>query len=205
MSPDGSVTRWLALLPGGDATAIQQLWERYFHRLVRLARKRLRNAPRRVSDEEDVALSAFESFCRNAEGGRFPRLSDRDDLWRLLVVFTARKASHAVRDQQRRKRGGSPEFQPQDAPQGRTPHRGSEESIEDILSREPSPAFAAQMTDDYERLLGQLGDTRLAAIAVWKMEGYTVQEIADRLDCAPRSVKRKLQLIRTLWEKEVAL
>lgn len=204
MSADGSITRWLALLPGGDPAAVQQLWERYFHRLVRLARKRLRSTPRRITDEEDVALSAFESFCRNAERGRFPRLSDRDDLWRLLVVFTARKASRLVRYHQRRKRGGG-ERGREAGPQPRTPHAGNDESIEDILSREPSPEFAAQMAEDYERLLRRLGDKRLATIAVWRMEGYTVAEIADRLGYAPRSVKRKLQLIRTLWEKEVAL
>jgi len=34
------------------------------------------------------------------------------------------------------------------------------------------------------------------------MEGYTIEEIAALVGCAPRSVKRKLQLIRTLWAKE---
>jgi DNA-directed RNA polymerase specialized sigma24 family protein len=215
MSAEGSVTRLVGLLQRGDPAAAQQLWERYFHRLVRLARKRLRNVPRQASDEEDVALSAFESFCRNADRGRFPRLADRDGLWRLLVVFTARKASRVLRYQQRRKRGGpagaNGHGPPSDTPAeqgGKSPptpsaaHSPSKQSIEEILSREPTPAFAAQMAEDYDALLRRLGDQRLAAIAVWRMEGYTVTEIAQRLSCAPRSVKRKLRLIRTLWEKE---
>src|SRR5262245_37262987 len=106
MASDGSVTRWLGQLQGGDPAAAQQLWERYFRRLVGLARQRLRGAPRRVADEEDVALSAFDSFCRNAEAGRFPHLLDRDGLWQLLVVITVRKATHLVRDQCRQKRCG---------------------------------------------------------------------------------------------------
>jgi hypothetical protein len=106
MSSDGSVTRWIDQLQLGDPAAVQQLWQRYFQRLVGLARKKLANAPRRVADEEDVALSAFDSFCRNAEQGRFPDLADRDGLWRLLVVMTARKAGHLRRDQGRQKRGG---------------------------------------------------------------------------------------------------
>jgi hypothetical protein len=65
-SGDGSVTRWIGQLQDGDALAAQQLWQRYFHRLVSLARQRLRGAPRRAADEEDVALSAFASFCRAA-------------------------------------------------------------------------------------------------------------------------------------------
>src|SRR3954465_6949521 len=99
MSPEGSVTRWLAPLQAGDPAAAQQLWERYFRRLVGLARTKLRGAPRRAADEEDVALSAFDSFCRHAEAGRFPRLADRDSLWRLLVTVTARKAAHQARDE----------------------------------------------------------------------------------------------------------
>src|SRR5829696_1409471 len=106
MAPQGSVTGWLGRLQAGDSAAVQQLWERYFRRLVGLARQRLRGGPRRAADEEDVALSAFESFCRHAERGRFPGLLDRDGLWRLLVVLTTRKAAHLVRDEGRRKRGG---------------------------------------------------------------------------------------------------
>src|SRR3954449_262565 len=89
----GSVTLWLGALKGGDLDAAQPLWERYFAQLVRLARARLLAAPRAAADadEEDAALSAFDSFCGGAARGRFPRLVDRDELWRLLVVLTARK------------------------------------------------------------------------------------------------------------------
>src|SRR5262245_44658550 len=72
MGAEGSVSRLIGGLVVGDEAAVQRLWERYFRRLVGLARKRLADAPRRVADEEDVAFSAFDSFCRNAEGGRCP-------------------------------------------------------------------------------------------------------------------------------------
>src|SRR6516165_6697424 len=90
--PDGSVTGWIDRLRVGDDVAARRLWERYFHALVRLARADLRAKPRGAVDEEDIALSAFDSFCRGAEQGRFPRLDDRDGLWRLPVTLTARKA-----------------------------------------------------------------------------------------------------------------
>ena len=106
MSSGGSVTRWLGQLQEGDSAAARQLWERYFRRLVGLARKRLRGAPRRAADEEDVALSAFDSFCRAAAQRRFPRLDDRHDLWQLLVVITDRKAGALARATRRQKRGG---------------------------------------------------------------------------------------------------
>ena len=190
MSSDGSVTRWLDQVQAGDANAVQQLWQRYFSRLVGLARQKLRHAPRRAADEEDVALSAFDSFCRNAEQGRFPDLLDRDGLWRLLVVMTVRKANHLIRDETRQKRGGD------------TPRDGDDAPIlETILSREPTPDLAAQVAEECQRLLHQLDDKELEQVAIWRMEGFTVEEIAAKLACAPRSVKRKLQLIRNIWVK----
>ena len=73
MSSDGSVTHWINLLKGGERDAVQPLWERYFRRLVGLARARLQGAPRGPADEEDVALSAFNSFFGGVAKGRFPR------------------------------------------------------------------------------------------------------------------------------------
>ncbi|HEY7424792.1 MAG TPA: ECF-type sigma factor [Gemmataceae bacterium] len=198
MSSDGSVTRWLGPLQAGDPAAAQELWQRYFRRLVGLARKKLQDAPRRAADEEDVALSAFDSFCRHAEQGRFPQLLDRDSLWRLLVVLTARKAARLLRDERRLKRGGGATFQNEAS-------GGSTEGVvlDQLLSREPSPEFAAQVAEECQRLLRQLNDCELEAVALARMEGYTVAEIAERLGYAPRSIKRKLQLIRAIWEKEL--
>ncbi len=198
MADEGSVTRWFGQLQAGDPAAAQQLWERYFCRLVGLARSKLRNAPRQAADEEDVALSAFDSFCRNAERGRFPQLADRDGLWRLLVVLTVRKAQHLVRDQTRQKRGGA----------GRPVSNGSagpdEASVLDqVLSREPTPDMAAQVAEEFGARLRRLDDSELETIALLRLEGYTVEEIAQKLGVVGRSIKRKLQLIRSIWEKEV--
>src|SRR5262249_15487625 len=102
----GSVTLWIEQLKAGNPAAAQPLWQDYFRRLVGVARTRLRGAPRRAADEEDVALSAFDSFCRGAARGRFPRLADRDDLWQLLVLIRERKAVDLVQHERRRKRGG---------------------------------------------------------------------------------------------------
>ena len=192
MSPEGSVTHWLALLREGDPAAAQQLWQHYFRRLVALARQRLRAAPHRAADEEDVALSAFDSFCRNAKQGRFPQLADRDSLWRLLVTITARKAAHLVRDEGRQKRGGAIRVDGGEA----------ELALEEALSREPSPEFAAGVADECRRLLDCLGDRELQAVALLRLEGYSVEEVAEKLGPAPRSIKRKLQLIRSIWERE---
>src|SRR5262245_16840975 len=106
MDTGGSVTHWLHQLGDGDAAAAQPLWERYFDRLVHLACQKLRGAPRCAADEEDVALSAFDSFCRGAARGRFPKLNDRHNLWALLVRITDCKAKDLVRHERAQKRGG---------------------------------------------------------------------------------------------------
>src|SRR6516164_11673974 len=106
MSSEGSVTRWVTALKEGDAAAAQPLWERYHRRLVALAREKLRTARRRAADEEDVVQSAFHSFFEGVARGRFPQLNDRDNLWRLLVVITARKALDQLAHERSKRQGG---------------------------------------------------------------------------------------------------
>ena len=190
MTPDDPVTVWLGRLRAGDAAAVRPLFDRYFRRLVGLARQRLRDAPRRAADEEDVALSAFDSFCRNAEHGRFPDLADRDSLWRLLAAFTLRKAAHHLRDAGRLKRGGGAAADDRSG------------VLEEALGREPDPGLAAGLAEECDRLLAALDDPELKTVALLRMDGHSVEEVAEQVGCAPRSVKRKLQLIRQIWERE---
>ena len=191
----GSVSQWLIELRHGDADAAAELWRRYFGRLTHLARRRMGSMPRRVADEEDVALSAFDSFCRAAEVGRFPKLDDRDDLWQVLVVIAARKAAAAARQARRQKRGRG-------LVRG---HSCFGQAMDDengwhaMVAEEPSPEVAAAVAEEYQRLMSALGDATLRSIAQWKLEGYSNEEIAGRLGRQTRTVERKLHLIRALW------
>jgi DNA-directed RNA polymerase specialized sigma24 family protein len=148
-----------------------------------------------VADEEDAALSAFDSFCRGAARGRYPRLGDRDDLWRLLVVLTERKAFDQIRHERRQRRGGGKIVGMPEAPDGDGVDRGI------VLAEypRPTPEFAAIMADECGRLLARLPDETLRRVALLKMEGDTSEEIAERLGCSLRSVARKLELIRRTW------
>ncbi|QDU23690.1 ECF-type sigma factor [Urbifossiella limnaea] len=188
--PADDVTHWIGRLRAGDPEAAGPLFATYFARLVGLARGRLREAPRRAADEEDVALSAFDSFCRGAEAGRFPRLDDRDDLWQVLLVLCARKAADLARREGRLKRGGG---------------RLAQELDPGVVAADgPSPEFAALVADECRHLLDRLGDDTLRQVAVWKMEGYTSAEIAARLGRSEGTVERKLALIRKAWSVGVA-
>jgi RNA polymerase sigma factor (sigma-70 family) len=200
MSADGSVTRWVTALKSGDVAAAQPLWERYHRRLVGLAREKLRGARLRTADEEDVVQSAFHSFFQGIAKGRFPQLGDRDNLWRLLVVITARKALDQLAAEHAQRRGGG--ALTEESRMSTWQVRWEETAIEQVVGDEPTPEFAAQVAEQYELLLDLLADDTLRRVAVWKMEGLTTDEIAERLDCSRRTVARKLETIRIIWSGE---
>jgi hypothetical protein len=147
---EGSITRWIGSLKAGDADAARPLWEAFFRRLVGLARAHLRGTPRRAHDEEDVALSAFDSFCRGAGRDRFPRLHDRLDLWQLLVLLTARKAADLGRHERRQKRGGGAVLDEAALP-GPAGSSAREAPLDRLEGPEPTPAFAAQVAGQTEK------------------------------------------------------
>jgi DNA-directed RNA polymerase specialized sigma24 family protein len=192
----GSVTALLARLKGGDHEAVRLLWQRYYPRLVALARQKLQGMPRRAADEEDAALSAFTSFCRRAELGQFPDLKDRDGLWALLVILTARKAADLAKHQHREKRGGGRVHGDSALrPAGGDSGPGG---FDDLEGSDPTPEEAALLAEEVESLLGRLRDPALRQVAVWKLEGYTNAEIAGRQGCSLPTVERRLALIRRL-------
>jgi DNA-directed RNA polymerase specialized sigma24 family protein len=197
---ENSVTHWIGDLKAGDrGEATRRLWERYFERLARLAQARLRTPGHGPADGEDVALSVFDSFFRAAAAGRFPDLGDRDDLWRLLVTITARKAHNRRRDEGRQKRGGG-RVLGEGALAGADPM--GDDFLAQVVGSEPTPEFAVMVTDEYRRLFGSLADESLRVVALLKLEGHSNEEIARSLDCGLRTVERKLEVIRKRWLTE---
>jgi DNA-directed RNA polymerase specialized sigma24 family protein len=193
VTPEGSITDCLGRLKAGDQAAAQRLWEAYAQRLIGLARARLRHLPRRIADEEDIALSAFDSFCRRAGRGQFPRLDDRGDLWQLLVVLTLRKVVDLARYERRQSRGAGRVLSLADL---------AEHGLQDIPDSAPTPELAAEVAEECRRLLEILDDETLRSVAIWKLEGYTNHEIAAKLECVDQTVERKLRTIRSIWARE---
>jgi DNA-directed RNA polymerase specialized sigma24 family protein len=202
MSDGESVTRWLHGVKAGDRGDIQRLWNRYFQRLVRLAGAKLPANCRRAFDEEDVALSAFQSFCAGAERGQFPQLRGREDLWRVLATLTVRKAVLVMRHQTRQKRGGG-RVLGESAFQvgGQWPEPSVGGGLAEILSAEPTPDDVVRFAETVEHLINALHDPTLKTIALRKLKGHTVGEIGAFLGTSTRTIDRKLRLIRAIWEE----
>ncbi len=199
MSRDADdVTIWIHRLHGGDSVAAEALWHEYFERLVRVARRKFDASRRGAADEEDAALSAMHSFYRGMKDGRYQRLADRDELWRLLVTIVVHKIYRQRRHDHAQKRGGG-------HVRGESvflPHPGSDQGaqgIEQVMGKEPTPEFAATISENCEQLLATLGEEPLRQVARYKLEGFTNEEIAQKLDCTVRSVERKLHRIREVW------
>jgi len=193
MHSEGSVTGWIGELRRGNQQAAEELWRRYFQQLVRLGRRKLSSDHRRAADEEDLALSALDSFFRGVGCDRYPHLRDRHDLWQLLVMIAARKAIDQFRHEHRQKRSTARTVEP----------FGREgDGLEQIIGREPTPEFAIQVAEQCQRLLDRLGDKASVAIAQLKLECHSNEEIARQLDCSLRTVERKLELIRAKWSQK---
>jgi DNA-directed RNA polymerase specialized sigma24 family protein len=195
------ITLWLRQLEAGDCAAERKLWRRYYDELVRLARRRLGTTPRRVFDEEDIALSVLHCLYEGAVRGRFTSLVNRRELWQLLATITGRKIVDRQRllTKQRRGKGrvrGDSVLRNAESP-------AAQVGFDWFASDTPTPEVLAIAAEEYRRLMALLADEQLRQIAEWKLEGIRNKKIAEQLGLTCRSVERKLQRIRRSWAREI--
>jgi len=190
------VSQWILHLAEGDADVAEKIWNDYFGKLVRLAKRKLEGVSTRDCDEEDVAISAMNSFYQGLAQHKFEHLHNRDDLWKLLVTITARKATAKRRAYFAQKRGGR-------QVRGESIfgyQEDRQDGLDQILGTEPTPELALEVAENCRLMLDQLQDETLRQIALWSLEGYHPPEIAEKLGCVRRTVERKLERIREIWE-----
>ena len=191
-----SITQWIDRLKDGQNEAAEQWWDRYFHRLVQLASRRLASAPPRDADEEDVAISVFDSLCGGAAAGRFDHPQGRDDLWKLLTAITATKTVDQIRQRSAMSRNEN---------QVRGDSVSVNQAGDDATEQEPvtnlamTPDFLVIMNQQCRQLFGALPDSSQQEVARLKLDGFTNQQIAAQMGITIRSVERKLNLIREIW------
>ncbi len=196
MDIEDEVTLWIQQFADDPDSNTNRIWQNYYQKLIHVARRKLRDMPRRHLDEEDVATDAMNSLFKGIQSGRFPDLNDRQGLWKILLTITARKAAKAIRSNMAEKRGGG-------QIRGESVFAKTDDSsamgLGNILGPEPTPEFAEDIAKSCEDMLLVLDDDVLKSIALMKLEGYSNDEIATRLDVAVRTVERKLSRIRTIW------
>jgi RNA polymerase sigma factor (sigma-70 family) len=182
---DDAITILIEGVKTGDEEAIQRIWKQYYEKLIHLARDKVAASPAYFADEDDVVQSALVSFINRAQKGQFPRLDDRDSLWKLLITITLNKVRALARKEGRR-------------------IEILQREQENFLKGEPSVEVAVEMADQIERLMSLLEDPMLREVAVAKLEGATNKEVSQRIGKSIPTVERKLRLVRTLWAAEMA-
>lgn len=195
-------TQALQGIRSGNPAAFGIVVDKYFLRIARAAEKRINESKRRVSDGEDIAASVFESLWKRSERGLFqePDLNDADQLWNYLCRLMRSKVTDHMRREQAAKRGGGDV-------RGESVFlvRGAEEGYLEVPAPGCfSPDELAEFFEQQQRLLGALDDDRLREIATLRLEGHEIAEIAQTVQLSDRSVKRKLSVIRDVWQKILA-
>jgi RNA polymerase sigma factor (sigma-70 family) len=190
MTAPSSVSTWIQRLQAGDMAAARPLWQRYHARLVELARRQL--AAPLQSEAEDVAALAFAEFCRACQAGRYPDVTQRDDLWRLLLTITLNQARRLGRDASRQRRDLR-----------RTLHAADlfdlpQADLDHLAGPEPDPALAVELNDQVRALLERLPDD-LRSVAIDLLAGWSPAEIANQLNCSVRTIERRRERIRQFW------
>ncbi len=199
MQQSGSVTRWIERLKDGDQAAADAIWSRYFDRLIPAARRKLGPAARKLCDSDDVVLVAFEGLFRQAAQGKCPNLHDRHDLWCLLLKIAEREAIDQVRAQCREKRGKGKVVE--ESLLGAAHGIDGRLGLDGLPGDAPTPEHVVATMEGCRRLL-ELLPPDLADLALLRLQGYTNEEIANRIGRSVATVERRLRLIRTYWNRE---
>ncbi len=183
---------WDAIVRGlrnGEPAVIRQFCDQYGAALERLAERRIAAGLRRRVGGDDVAQSVCRTFLRRAQIGEF-QLTDSEALWSLLCAITLTKVREQTRFHLRGKRGVDREI-----------HRAAQESTSgrspffDKPTAEPSPADAAEFTDQFTRLIESL-DAEERQLIDLKLQQCTNEEIAERMNCSERTVRRILKRVQ---------
>lgn len=188
-------------LKAGRGTAIEKIWQRYFTQIVQVARHRLGDFPRRVEDEEDVAVSVFRRICEMADHDQLNQLRNGEDLWALLTVITAGKVLDLIDRQTAAKRGGGA-VRGESALRKTKSESGKDGGLNLIPDESLSPEAKAAVEEEVERLFNLLPDAETRQIAELLMQGQSKKSIADEMQISRTGVYVKIGRIWSAWRSE---
>lgn len=190
------MSNWISKLGDGNPAAVEIAFRRYFNDLITLASYRMKGMGQAVRSGEDLALSAMNSLCVGIQDGRI-HLDSEEDLWGCLFCITVRKVSAEKRREFSLKRGGKCAKYSGDAAM----EDDGNSLFDSIAGSEPSPELAAQMAETADELLSLFDkESTQHKIIFLKLQGFTVQEIAQELELLPRTIFWHLDAIRKNWD-----
>lgn len=178
---------------GGDEGAFEAIWERYAQKLVRLARSRISERLAARIEAEDVVQSVFRTFFGHIQEHRFT-FDQENDLWKLLVSMTLNKLRNKVDWHTAAKRDVSVE----------RPMSGGNSSFPsafDVDGESPSPEAVVAFLDLLEHFMNDLRENDRMVLEM-RLQGLKQEEIAEKMGCTERTVRRTLERIRSVAEAQ---
>ena len=182
----------VAGLRAGESVSCRMFWQKYGPLLEAVAHKQLSAKVLRRVGSDDVVQSACRTFFRRVSDGQFD-LPDSDALWRLMCAITLTKARRVARDQSRKKRGLSQEHSLEGVGGDDEPRRI------DVADKAAAPEEAVEVADQLEFLLQGLSPEECQVLD-GKMQQLTNDEIAAKLGCSERTVRRLAKNIQARWQ-----
>jgi RNA polymerase sigma factor (sigma-70 family) len=171
----------------GNEDAARQIFDRYVDRLMAVARHRISERLQSRFGPEDVVQSVFRTFFSHARDGEFS-ISNQDDLCRLLMRITVHKALSQVAFHKAAKRDAGRELD-----QGPLPG----DRVQQLLDHHPGPAEAESLVDELVHFVNQLRPADRQILEM-RMQGYTNDVIASKLQVSDRQIRRIMERIRGL-------
>jgi RNA polymerase sigma-70 factor (ECF subfamily) len=186
-----SFAEFLARLHSRDDAAAQELFERFAHQLIALARRHIDAGLRHKVDPEDVVQSAYKSFFFRY-GSENLKVVNWNSLWGLLTLITVRKCAERVAYHQAACRDAAREVSSASA-------EGTASWLEP-LGREPTPLEAVVLSETVDQLFACLDEDERPVLEM-SLQGYTTREISQRLGRAERTVRLLRECIRHRLER----
>ncbi|MCA9262301.1 MAG: sigma-70 family RNA polymerase sigma factor [Planctomycetales bacterium] len=173
----------------GEQDAATELYLRYSSRLLGLANRQTSEALSARLDADDIVQSVFRTFFRRVADGCYD-VPPGDELWQLLLVLALNKIRSQATYHRAKKRDVGATVSAEQVAGASDASRGDDERSLQIL----------ELT--VEEALHELPPSHQQMIRM-RIEGHSVQEIADETERAKRSVERVLKNFRDRMQKLV--
>lgn len=189
---------WKSFVDGlrqGHPEACHRFWDDFGEAMKRLADRRISPSMQRRVDSEDVVQSVCRTFFRRAHEGEF-LVEDQNSLWRLLCAITVAKTRMHIRHHKRQRRDVSCE-QHLDTVQS-----DGNSVVPELSSEETQPDEQAAFADQFRHLMQQLDEEETQVLEL-RLQQATNAEIAEKLRCSERTVRRILERVKGRLEEEM--
>ncbi|MEO1524874.1 MAG: ECF-type sigma factor [Planctomycetota bacterium] len=191
---DEPISEWIQNLKEGDSSAAEDLWRVFFERVRQYARGQLGHLPKRVADEDDLAITVFHAVVAGTQEGRFRQMESRRDFWKLLVVIASRKASNLRRKQAQRREAGESALIDASQLEELHPMQNLQDHRDEFIDIDA--VYGA-----CEDLLSELHGS-MRRVALLRLEGHTNEEISKIIGRSVKTVEHYFNRIRNQWQTD---